>query len=74
MKGALNRAKAALKSGGSDYGVGIEGAVEKIGDKWFESGTLLYLLSTLTSSLLKAGLLSLIKMEKPESGLLLGIK
>lgn len=43
MDGAVNRAKAALAlatKGGSapDYGVGIEGGLEKIGGRWFECG------------------------------------
>lgn len=43
MEGAANRAKAALTlaaDAGSpvDYGVGIEGGLEKIGDRWFECG------------------------------------
>lgn len=38
--GATNRAKAAfeLKKEEADYGVGIEGGVSLIGDKWFECG------------------------------------
>ncbi len=35
MRGAENRAKAAVKTGG-DYGVGIEGGVTEIGGKMFE--------------------------------------
>lgn len=36
--GAINRARAARKSLNADFGVGIEGGVEKIVDRWFESG------------------------------------
>lgn len=37
--GAVNRAKAALLAvPEADYGVGLEGGVEKIGSKWFECG------------------------------------
>lgn len=38
IKGATNRAKNALKKINADYGVGLEGGVEKIGDKWFDCG------------------------------------
>ena len=39
VKGAINRAKAALKSvKGANYGVGMEGGLHKIGKNWFESG------------------------------------
>lgn len=39
IKGAISRAKSALKSvPGADYGVGMEGGVHKIGKHWFESG------------------------------------
>jgi inosine/xanthosine triphosphatase len=43
MEGAVNRAKAALALAAqdgspADYGVGIEGGLEKIGDRWFECG------------------------------------
>lgn len=38
LKGAINRARAARKSLNADFGVGIEGGVEKIVDRWFESG------------------------------------
>ncbi|MDO8487604.1 MAG: inosine/xanthosine triphosphatase [Candidatus Curtissbacteria bacterium] len=39
IRGAINRAKQALKSiKGADFGVGMEGGIHKIGKKWFESG------------------------------------
>lgn len=39
MEGALNRAKAALKADGrADFAIGLEGGVQKIADRWFESG------------------------------------
>lgn len=40
MRGALNRAKEALRlSGGrAEYGVGLEGGIEKVGGRWFECG------------------------------------
>ena len=43
MEGAANRAQAALALStadglSADYGVGIEGGLEKIGERWFECG------------------------------------
>ena len=37
--GALNRARAVLKADPfAEYGIGIEGGIEKVGDEWFECG------------------------------------
>ncbi len=38
IRGSTNRAKRALKKLDADYGVGIEGGMQKIGDEWFTSG------------------------------------
>lgn len=38
IKGATNRAKRAMKSIGADFGVGLEGGVNKIGKTWFDCG------------------------------------
>ncbi|KAJ1552407.1 hypothetical protein HK405_011442 [Cladochytrium tenue] len=39
LRGAHNRAAAALAAHpGADFGVGIEGGVQRVLDKWFESG------------------------------------
>ena len=39
MDGALERAKNALKADpDASFGIGLEGGVNKIGDRWFESG------------------------------------
>ncbi len=38
MKGAINRAKDALKLTNADFGVGIEGGVTKFGKKWYNLG------------------------------------
>lgn len=35
--GARNRALAAIQRDNSDYGIGLESGVEKIGEKWFVS-------------------------------------
>lgn len=36
--GARNRANAVLQQDDADYGVGIEGGIEKIGEHWFDCG------------------------------------
>lgn len=38
INGAINRAKAAQKVTGADYAIGMEGGIQKVGDKWFECG------------------------------------
>lgn len=38
IKGARTRAKGALKAANSDFGVGLEGGMHKIGNKWFDYG------------------------------------
>lgn len=38
IRGATNRAKRAMKKLDADYGVGIEGGMQKIGKEWFTSG------------------------------------
>ncbi|KAJ3203929.1 hypothetical protein HDU67_009855 [Dinochytrium kinnereticum] len=39
MTGAINRARSALEmTPNADLGVGIEGGIHKIGERWFESG------------------------------------
>ena len=38
IKGAINRAKKALKISGADYAIGMEGGMHKIGNGWYESG------------------------------------
>lgn len=38
IKGAINRAKKALKNTNADYGIGMEGGLNKIGKNHFESG------------------------------------
>lgn len=37
-RGATNRAKRSLKIGKADFGVGLEGGIHKIGNKWFDCG------------------------------------
>lgn len=38
IKGAHNRARKALKELGADYGVGLEGGLQKTGDHWLDCG------------------------------------
>ena len=38
IKGAYNRAKGALTASNADFGVGIEGGVMKLGEKWYNLG------------------------------------
>jgi inosine/xanthosine triphosphatase len=38
VKGATNRAKSAIKALNADFGVGLEGGIEKIGSVWLEWG------------------------------------
>jgi len=38
IKGARNRAKQAIEKIGADYGVGIEGGLQKIGEHYFDCG------------------------------------
>ncbi len=38
MTGARNRAHQAQQQTNADYGVGLEGGLQKIGDKWFDCG------------------------------------
>lgn len=38
IKGAGNRAKRAMKTLNADFGVGLEGGLQKIGNKWFDCG------------------------------------
>jgi len=38
IKGSVNRAKNALKLTGADFGIGIEGGVMKLGERWYNLG------------------------------------
>lgn len=38
IKGAINRAKEALKKSKADFGIGMEGGMNRIGKFWFECG------------------------------------
>jgi inosine/xanthosine triphosphatase len=43
IKGAKTRAKKVMKLVDADFGVGLEGALQKIGNKWFEGGWMVVL-------------------------------
>ncbi len=43
FKGARNRAKQALKMLNADFGIGLEGGIQQIGEKWFDSGCIVIL-------------------------------
>lgn len=38
IKGAINRAEKAIKLLKADFGVGLEGGMQQIGDKWYDCG------------------------------------
>ncbi len=38
IKGARNRAKRSLKNSDANFGVGLEGGLQKIGNNWFDCG------------------------------------
>lgn len=38
IKGATNRAKRALRALQADFGVGLEGGLQKVGKEWFDAG------------------------------------
>jgi len=74
LKGAHNRAKKSLKALDFDFGVGIEGGLQKIGDKWFDCGWV-----TVTDKKGTEGIGSSLRMQTPlkmirmiEKGLELG--
>lgn len=43
IKGARNRARLALKKTKADFGVGLEGGVQKVGRNWFDCGWIVVL-------------------------------
>lgn len=43
ITGATNRAKMALEKEGAGFGVGLEGGLQKIGDRWFDCGWIVVL-------------------------------
>src|SRR5690606_8175876 len=61
IKGARNRAKEAMKELGADYGVGIEGGLNKLGDIWFDCGWIVIL-----DKNGREGIGSSVKMKTPE--------
>lgn len=62
IQGATTRAKKALKELKADFGVGLEGGLHKIDDKWFETGW-----AVVINKDGKLGVGSSIRMETPKS-------
>jgi len=60
IKGAINRAKAALEEEQADFGVGLEGGLQRIGTQWFDCGWIVIL-----DKKEHLGIGSSIKMEVP---------
>lgn len=46
IKGATNRAKKSLKKLNSEFGVGLEGGLQKLGERWFDCGWVVVVDST----------------------------
>lgn len=59
-KGARNRAKIAMEKSKSDFSVGLEGGLQKVGNKWFDSGWIVVL-----NKKSEEGIGSSIKMQTP---------
>lgn len=61
IKGARNRAKRSLKISKGDFGVGLEGGLQKIGKDWFDCGWIVVL-----NKKKMVGIGSSIKMHTPK--------
>lgn len=60
IKGAMNRAQKALDLSDADFGVGPEGGLQKVGDRWFDTGWIVVLRKDG-----KKGIGSTIRLEAP---------
>ncbi len=60
IKGASNRARRALKEVGADFGVGMEGGLQKIGETWFDCGWMV-----VEDKKGRKGVASSVRMETP---------
>lgn len=60
IKGATNRAKKALKALKADFGVGLEGGLQKIGKNWFDCGW-----AVVVDKKGVAGIASTVRIETP---------
>lgn len=60
INGATNRANEALKMGKADFGVGLEGGIQKIGEKWFDCGWVV-----IVNKEGKMGIASSVRIETP---------
>ena len=61
IKGAINRAKRALKALSSEFGVGFEGGIQKIGNRWFDCGW-----AVVVNKDGKIGIASTVRIETPK--------
>ena len=69
IRGAENRARLALKLTGADFGVGIEGGLNRLGEIWFDCGWIVVL-----DKKGKIGIGSSIKMRTPDKMVAMVIK
>lgn len=60
IKGAINRAKIALKKLNADFGVGLEGGLQRIGKRWFDCGW-----AVVVSKKGRIGVASTVRIETP---------
>lgn len=60
IKGAINRAKRALKKLNAEFGVGLEGGLQRIGKRWFDCGWAVVL-----SKKGELGIASTVRIETP---------
>ncbi len=61
IRGARNRARAALRKFPADYGVGIEGGLQKVGTHWFDCGWVVVI-----DNKGKEGIGATLRMETPQ--------
>lgn len=61
IRGATNRAKRSLKKMNADFGVGLEGGLQKIGKLWFDSGWIVVM-----DKKGRTGIGSSVKMHTPD--------
>jgi inosine/xanthosine triphosphatase len=60
IQGATNRANKALAEGNADFGVGLEGGLQKIGGKWYDCGW-----AAVADKSGKIGIASSVRVETP---------
>lgn len=60
IQGATQRARQAINVSRADFGVGLEGGIQKIGDRWFDCGWVV-----VTDQAGKMGIASSVRIETP---------